>query len=37
VLDRLRDELGLERACAVVFGAERGSQIYDALVLAGGC
>jgi MoxR-like ATPase len=37
VLDRLRHELGLERACAVVFGAERGAQIYDAVVLAGGC
>jgi MoxR-like ATPase len=37
VLDRLRPELGLERACAVVFGAERGSQLYDAIVLAGGC
>jgi MoxR-like ATPase len=36
-LDRLRHELGLERACAVVFGVERGAQLYDALVLAGGC
>jgi len=37
VLDRLRHELGLADACLVVFGAERGSQIHDALVLAGGC
>lgn len=37
VLDRLRHELGLERACLAVFGAERGSQIHDAVVLAGGC
>jgi hypothetical protein len=36
-LDRLRHVLGLETACAVVFGAERGAQIHDALVLAGGC
>lgn len=37
VLDRLRHELGLELGCAVVFGLERGAQIYDAIVLAGGC
>lgn len=36
-LDRLRRELGLERACAAVFGVERGAQLYDAIVLAGGC
>jgi len=35
VLDRLQHELGLEDACTAVFGAQRGSQIYDALVLAG--
>jgi MoxR-like ATPase len=34
-LDRLRQVLGLEDACLVVFGGERGSQIFDALVLAG--
>jgi hypothetical protein len=34
-LDRVRHVLGLEAACLVVFGAERGSQIVDALVLAG--
>lgn len=34
-LDRVRHELGLEDACLVVFGAERGSQVFDALVLAG--
>lgn len=37
VLERLRHELGLELACAVVFGLERGAQIYDAIVLSGGC
>lgn len=36
VLDRLREEFGLEDACLVVFGDERGSQIHDALVLAKG-
>jgi midasin (ATPase involved in ribosome maturation) len=36
-LDRLRHVLGLERACAVTFGPERGAQIHDAIVLAGGC
>ena len=34
-LDRVRHELGLEDACLVVFGAERGSQVFDALVIAG--
>ncbi len=34
-LDRLRHDLGLEDACLVVFGAERGSQVFDALALAG--
>jgi MoxR-like ATPase len=34
VLDRLQHELGLEDACLAVFGPERGSQIYDALLLA---
>ena len=34
---RLEPELGLADACAVVFGAERGSQIVDAVVLARGC
>jgi MoxR-like ATPase len=37
VLDALRHELGLELASAVVFGAERGAQIHDAVVLGGGC
>jgi MoxR-like ATPase len=36
-LARLEGELGLTDACLVVFGAERGSQIYDAIVLARGC
>jgi MoxR-like ATPase len=36
-LARLEPELGLADACAVVFGAERGSQIHDAIVLARGC
>jgi hypothetical protein len=36
VLERLRHELGLELACAVVFGLERGAQIHDAIVLSGG-
>jgi MoxR-like ATPase len=36
VLDKLRVELGLADACLVVFGAERGSQILDAIRLAGG-
>lgn len=35
VLDRLQHEVGLEDACTAVFGPQRGSQIYDALVLAG--
>ncbi|MCA9510991.1 MAG: AAA family ATPase [Myxococcota bacterium] len=35
VLDRVRVELGLERACRIVFGAERGAEIFDSLVLAG--
>ena len=34
---RLEPELGLADACSVVFGAERGSQIHDAIVLARGC
>jgi MoxR-like ATPase len=34
VLDRLQHELGLEDACLAVFGPERGSQLYDALILA---
>jgi hypothetical protein len=34
-LDRVRHALGLADACTVVFGAERGSQIFDALTLAG--
>jgi MoxR-like ATPase len=34
-LDRVRHELGLRDACTVVFGAGRGSQIFDALALAG--
>jgi MoxR-like ATPase len=33
VLDRLQQEFGLEDACLVVFGAERGSQLYDAIQL----
>lgn len=36
VLDRLRDELGLELACAIVFGTERGAQVHDAIVLGWG-
>jgi MoxR-like ATPase len=35
VLAALLAEFGLEDACTVVFGPQRGSQIYDALVLAG--
>jgi MoxR-like ATPase len=35
VLDRLRHELGLATACVAVFGAERGPQIHDAILLAG--
>ncbi len=31
MLERLRPEFGLEDSCLVVFGAERGSQIHDAL------
>ena len=31
MLERLRPEFGLEEACIIVFGAERGSQIHDAL------
>jgi MoxR-like ATPase len=34
-LDRLRHALGLRAACTVAFGADRGSQIFDALLLAG--
>ena len=34
-LDRVRHVLGLADACTVVFGAERGSQIFDALSLSG--
>lgn len=34
-LQRLEPELGLERACAAVFGAARGAQIHDAVLLAG--
>jgi hypothetical protein len=37
VLDKLRLELGLADACLVQFGAERGSQVFDAIRLAGGC
>lgn len=33
-LDALQEEFGLEDACLIVFGAERGSQIFDAIVLA---
>lgn len=36
VLDLLRHVLGLEDACTAVFGPQRGSQIYDALMLAAG-
>ncbi len=36
VLQRLLGSFELEEACLLVFGAERGSQIFDALVLAGG-
>ena len=35
VLDQLRLAIGLEDACTAVFGPQRGSQIFDALVLAG--
>jgi hypothetical protein len=34
---RLEAEFGLADACTIVFGAERGSQIYDAILLARGC
>lgn len=34
-LDRIREEFGLEDACLVAFGAERGSQICDALRMGG--
>ena len=34
-LERLKDTFGLHDACIVVFGAERGSQIHDSLVMAG--
>lgn len=34
-LDRARHDLGLERACRIVFGAERGREIFEALTLAG--
>jgi MoxR-like ATPase len=34
-LDRVRRELGLRDACLVVFGAERGTLLFDALSLAG--
>jgi MoxR-like ATPase len=34
-LARLWKEFGLEDACTIVFGPQRGSQIFDALVLAG--
>jgi nitric oxide reductase NorQ protein len=36
-IDLLRHELGLADACLVVLGAERGSQVLDAIQLAGGC
>jgi MoxR-like ATPase len=35
VLDQLRFAIGLEDACTAVFGPQRGSQLFDALVLAG--
>lgn len=35
VLQRLIPVFGLHDACLVVFGAERGSQIHDGLVMAG--
>jgi midasin (ATPase involved in ribosome maturation) len=34
-LDAARRDLGLRDACSVVFGPQRGSQIYDALSLTG--
>ena len=34
VLQRLEEVFGLHDACLVVFGAERGSQIHDGLVMA---
>jgi MoxR-like ATPase len=34
VLQKLMGEFGLERACSVVFGPERGPQLHDALALA---
>ena len=34
-LEKLRQEFGLGDACTVVFGNERGAQIYDAIILAG--
>jgi hypothetical protein len=34
VLAKLQHEIGLENACLVIFGAERGSQIHDAMRLA---
>ena len=36
VLERIHRALGLYDACLIVFGSERGSQIHDALGLAGG-
>ena len=34
-LEKLQREFGLGDACTVVFGVERGAQIYDAIILAG--
>jgi MoxR-like ATPase len=34
VLAELQHEIGLENACLVIFGAERGSQIHEAIRLA---
>ena len=31
---RLQNTFGLERACRAVLGAERGAQVYDAIILA---
>lgn len=36
VLDLLQQEFGLQDACRIVFGSERGCQIHDAVVLASG-
>ena len=34
-VQRLQDEFGLRDACCVVFGPNRGGQIYDVLILGG--